>query len=266
MLTFNYKNFCFPFETLDADGSAPLVFGIQEGFSAVLVSSGKCSLPWVETLMAPAGSFFIGKGKLTLQPLGSCHLIGCCIGGAAGQEMAAGISQPMALSGLSCPEAAGLMHQLLAALAAEHPRQASALSYNLLCEFAGADFSPTPLPELVSSAIAQIQNNYGEVYGVEELAEELGVTKSHLIRSFSSHVGLTPGQYLTSVRIEHAKRLLLHPELSLESVANLCGFSSSNYLCKVFKKETGKTPASWRKAHLGQAQPENLPESDLFLL
>ena len=71
---------------------------------------------------------------------------------------------------------------------------------------------------------------------------------SHLIRVFTAAVGVSPGRYLTSVRIQAAMKLLLHREYSLDVVASLCGFSGANYLCRVFKKETGQTPAQWRAA------------------
>ncbi len=47
-------------------------------------------------------------------------------------------------------------------------------------------------------------------------------------------------------------RLLLHREYTLDVVASLCGFSGANYLCRVFKKETGQSPAQWR-AMAGQS-------------
>ena len=75
------------------------------------------------------------------------------------------------------------------------------------------------------------------LYGVEELSERLGVSKSHLVRTFTAAVGVPPGKYLTTVRIEAAQRLLLHREYTLDVVASLCGFSGANYLCRVFKKK-----------------------------
>ena len=74
------------------------------------------------------------------------------------------------------------------------------------------------------------------------------MSKSHLTRVFTAAVGVPPGRYRTSVRIEAAMKLLLHREYSLDVVASLCGFSGANYLCRVFKKETGQTPAQWRGA------------------
>ena len=57
-----------------------------------------------------------------------------------------------------------------------------------------------------------IRANYAGLYGVEELSERLGVSKSHLVRMFTAALGIPPGRYLTKVRVEAAMRLLLHRE------------------------------------------------------
>ena len=102
---------------------------------------------------------------------------------------------------------------------------------------------------------------------MEELADELQVTKSHLVRSFSAALGVTPGRYLTETRIEAARQLLARGH-SLEIVATLCGFSGANYLCKVFKKETGMSPAQYRATVQPSAAAQPLTdtaEASLFL-
>jgi len=115
------------------------------------------------------------------------------------------------------------------------------------------------LPELSRQAVALIREHFMELYGVDELASQLGVSKSHLVRSFSAAVGLTPGRYLTKVRVEAVKTLLLRRDYTLETIAGLCGFSGANYLCKVFKRECGLTPARFRARYAG-ALSAPLPE------
>ena len=116
------------------------------------------------------------------------------------------------------------------------------------------------LPPLVQEAMEDIRANYAGLYGVEELSERLGVSKSHLVRMFTAALGIPPGRYLTKVRVEAAMRLLLHREYTLDVIASLCGFSGANYLCRVFKKETGHSPAQWR-AMAGQSlRPGLSPE------
>ena len=126
---------------------------------------------------------------------------------------------------------------------------------------APADSAAPALPPLVQAAIEDIRANYAGLYGVEELSERLGVSKSHLVRTFTAAIGVPPGKYLTTVRVEAAQRLLLHREYTLDVVASLCGFSGANYLCRVFKKETGQSPAQWRALAGQTARPLSPAES-----
>ena len=53
----------------------------------------------------------------------------------------------------------------------------------------------------------------------------------------------------------------LHREYTLDVIASLCGFSGANYLCRVFKKETGQSPAQWRALAGQTARPLSPAES-----
>ena len=99
------------------------------------------------------------------------------------------------------------------------------MAYALLCAAAKADETARPLPPLVAEAVAAIRQNYMALYGVEELSEQLGVTKSHLVRVFKQEMGVPPGKYMTNVRIEAVKTLLLTDEYNLDMIAGLTGFS-----------------------------------------
>lgn len=168
---------------------------------------------------------------------------------------------PFLARGETCPAAAELMGQLAAETDdTPHSRARSQLAFALLCELSGADSAAPALPPLVQEAMEDIRANYAGLYGVEELSERLGVSKSHLVRTFTAALGIPPGRYLTKVRVEAAMRLLLHREYTLDVIASLCGFSGANYLCRVFKKETGHSPAQWR-AMAGQSlRPGLSPE------
>ena len=157
------------------------------------------------------------------------------------------------------PAAAELMGRLSEEQDASE-RVRSQLAFALLCELSDADSAAPALPPLVAAAIEDIRRNYAGLYGVEELSERLGVSKSHLVRAFTAALGVSPGRYLTSVRIEAAMRLLLHREYTLDVIASLCGFSGANYLCRVFKKTTGQSPTQWRAMAGRSALPELSPE------
>ena len=247
-----------------------------EGLWVCLISSGKCVVSLSETGAAPGGSalllppqsaaaghLVLSRGPLTLAPENECHLLCVQLTGQAASQFLAGLHElPFLAKGGSCPAAAELMDRLAEEKAA-HSRARSQLAYALLCELADADSAASALPPLVQAAIEDIRANYAGLYGVEELSERLGVSKSHLVRTFTAAIGVPPGKYLTTVRVEAAQRLLLHREYTLDVVASLCGFSGANCLCRVFKKETGHSPAQWR-AMAGHAEQSGLsPEESL---
>ena len=283
-MLFDWNAIAAPASVQDLQLSAPLTLS-GEGLWVCLVSSGKCtaSVPGAGPAPAgaalilppqtvPAGHLILSRAPLALAPAeaDTCHLL-CMqlIGQAAGQFLSGLRELPFLAKGGSCPAAAELMDRL-AEEKETHSRARSQLAYALLCELADADSAAPTLPPLVQAAIEDIRANYAGLYGVEELSERLGVSKSHLVRTFTAAIGVPPGRYLTTVRIEAAQRLLLHREYTLDVVASLCGFSGANYLCRVFKKETGQSPAQWRAmaghaAQSGLSPEESLREQELYI-
>lgn len=248
-------------QTADEQFSLPLVLP-GEGLWAGVLSSGRCALEGDEARLAGAGSLLLAAGPVRLVPAENCHLLAVRLAGLAAELFLEGLAAPMFADGATCPGAAGLM----AALAEAPPAGQGLLCYQLLCELAGADAARSAVPALAAQAAALIRERYAGLYGVEELSEELGVSKSHLVRVFKAAMGITPGQYLTEVRLEAAKLLLARREYPLEVVASLCGFSGANYLCRVFKKATGLSPAAFRAAAAPAADAAPLPqERELYV-
>ena len=59
--------------------------------------------------------------------------------------------------------------------------------------------------------------------------------------------GKTFIEYLTDIRIEHARRLLRETEMKNYEVAQACGFANATYFSTVFKSVCGLSPSAWRK-------------------
>ena len=230
-------------ETLAAFPPAPLV--------VVLVSSGRAALTAdSEPVLLSAGELLLAAGvPVEAAPLEPGHLLAAGFSGTAAGAAAESLPAPLVSNCDVCPLAAQLLGELASAAQRGAPAgtaETGALCYRILCALAGADTAVPRLPPLVADAVLAIRQNYAGLYGVDELSDQLGVSKSHLVRVFSAEMGMGPGQYLTAVRIDAAKSLLARRDYPLEVVASLCGFSGANYLCKVFKKHTGLTPAAFR--------------------
>lgn len=87
--------------------------------------------------------------------------------------------------------------------------------------------------------------HYSEDVSLNQLAEAVQISPFHLIRTFRRIVGLTPHAYLTQVRVQRAKRLLLTPR-PITQIALDTGFTDQSHLTRRFKQIVGVTPGQYR--------------------
>jgi len=81
---------------------------------------------------------------------------------------------------------------------------------------------------------------------VEDMANRARLSTSRFSALFRVQFGEPPHRYFMQMRIQHAVELLKNPLLTLEDVAQYCGFNDTSHFCKIFKKTTGQTPRSFR--------------------
>jgi transcriptional regulator GlxA family with amidase domain len=86
--------------------------------------------------------------------------------------------------------------------------------------------------------------HFHEKFTMDHLAEKVNTSSRHLARMFKEVTGITIGQYLEKLRIEHALKLLKENN-KVEMIANECGFQSTNQLRQLFKKHTGMLPSTY---------------------
>lgn len=90
-----------------------------------------------------------------------------------------------------------------------------------------------------------IDKHFADNIGLDNIAEKAFFSKFHFIRNFKSWYGTTPYQYLISVRIENAKRLL-KADNTVSEVCFSIGFDSPTSFIGLFRKITGSTPATFQ--------------------
>ncbi len=105
---------------------------------------------------------------------------------------------------------------------------------------------PTTSP-MVNTAKKYILDNYQSSIKVDDIANQVSLSKYHFSRSFKAETGYSPNEYLISVRLKHARELLSTTYASVESIAAACGFSSTSHFIRTFKKDIGITPTIFRK-------------------
>lgn len=82
-----------------------------------------------------------------------------------------------------------------------------------------------------------------------ELSSLLGLSVGHFSQAFKQSTGMTPLMYVAAVRVEAARRFMLCSAHSLSDVALSHGFCDQSHFCRVFRRETGLSPQTWRKLH-----------------
>ena len=92
-----------------------------------------------------------------------------------------------------------------------------------------------------------IDNHFAEKIDLGNIADEAFFSKYHFIRLFSGIYKRTPYQYLSLVRIEKAKQLLI-TEMDVAQVCYAVGFESVSSFTGLFKRMTGQTPAVYQAA------------------
>ena len=100
---------------------------------------------------------------------------------------------------------------------------------------------------LLLKAIEYINGNLSQSIKLEDLANQVGISKFHFSRLFKKSMGISPHQYLIQRRIELAKQLLVEADRAISDVALECGFNSHAHLGKYFRQFTGMTPKSYRQ-------------------
>jgi AraC family transcriptional regulator len=83
---------------------------------------------------------------------------------------------------------------------------------------------------------------------VETLAHEVGLSVAHFARAFKETLGRAPHQFLLSLRLERARRLLEAPGAELSQIALAAGFADQSHLTRLFKRQYGVTPGALLRA------------------
>ncbi|WP_248926818.1 helix-turn-helix domain-containing protein [Paenibacillus hamazuiensis] len=94
---------------------------------------------------------------------------------------------------------------------------------------------------------AYIREHYGEEITLQEMADRHYMSESHFSRLFKQQVGTSFLEYLTTVRVEKAKELLMNPKLKIYEVSVRVGYQDSRYFSQIYRKYTGETPTEFRK-------------------
>ncbi|MCL6291109.1 GlxA family transcriptional regulator [Streptomyces fimicarius] len=92
-----------------------------------------------------------------------------------------------------------------------------------------------------------ILRNIGLQLTVVDLAAYAHVSDRHLTRIFKTELGMTPHAYIESVRVEKARNELESSDATLERIASVCGFGTTDTLVRAFRRRLNTTPTEYRR-------------------
>jgi len=99
----------------------------------------------------------------------------------------------------------------------------------------------------MSYTIEYLKENYMNNNSLELLSSMAGFSPSYYSRLFKKMKGVSPSAYITQLRIERAKELLVISNRSFQDIAQSVGYNEESYFSRMFKKETGDSPAQYLK-------------------
>lgn len=105
--------------------------------------------------------------------------------------------------------------------------------------------------KLIFQIMDYISGHYSENLKMSDIAEFAHISETHLRRIFSSHLNMSPLEYLNRVRIHAACEYLKKTDDSIALIQARCGFTVSSTFNRNFRRVTGGSPAEWRN------RPEN---------
>lgn len=92
-------------------------------------------------------------------------------------------------------------------------------------------------------------DNVDKDVSAKTISEALFINKTYVSEVFKDKTGITLGEYLTMLKMERAKRLLLEGTFKNYEIADKLGFKDIEYFGKLFKRYTKETPSEFRKIH-----------------
>lgn len=105
----------------------------------------------------------------------------------------------------------------------------------------------------IAQAVAYFNENYSQDISIEQYADDHHFSTAWFNRGFKQYTGMTPMQYVLSLRMTNAQHLLEQSSNNVTEIANIVGYDNPLYFSRLFKKHFGLSPAQYRKS-LEQAE------------
>lgn len=103
------------------------------------------------------------------------------------------------------------------------------------------------VPDTVNDAVKYIQDNLSQNMSITEIADIVHLNPQYFMRLFKKETGKPVLEFITELRLERVKQLLVETNKSITEIAISAGYDNFSYFSKLFKKYEGVTPSEYRK-------------------
>ncbi|MGC5775527.1 AraC family transcriptional regulator [Paenibacillus pabuli] len=150
-----------------------------------------------------------------------------------------------------CVRVASLLHECVTVPEENHPFRIQTLMHELLTYvYALPQERKLSNPEhhsALDQTLEIIEFRYAEHLSREILAKAAGLSVWHYSRVFKSQTGISPMEYVNSIRMDRAKEMLMMPGQTIRNIAAQVGFQDEFYFSRKFKKHVGVSPTAYQR-------------------
>ncbi|HBQ65215.1 MAG TPA: AraC family transcriptional regulator [Clostridiales bacterium] len=100
---------------------------------------------------------------------------------------------------------------------------------------------------IIRNCIQEIDRNFDTRFTLKSFCEAHHYNSSYICRKFAKEMGMSFSDYLQTVRVNEAQRLLVNSEKKISEIAQSCGYNDMKQFLTVFQKYTGMTPSAYQK-------------------
>jgi two-component system, response regulator YesN len=102
---------------------------------------------------------------------------------------------------------------------------------------------------VITKAKNYIDTHYSRDISLDDVSREVEISPYYFSKLFKEETGENFIEYVTNIRMEHAKKLLSSSELSMKEICGEIGYADPNYFSRIFKKNIGVTPTEFKEGN-----------------
>jgi AraC-like DNA-binding protein len=127
--------------------------------------------------------------------------------------------------------------------------RAMSVFYDILYRISAFSYIPGEKYDIIKPGVDYMNcHMFTKEISASELSGICGISYTYFSKLFESYFGQTPVRYINGAKLKRAEELLFLDKYTVESIAEMCGFDSSSYFCRLFKKHYKCTPSQYKES------------------